>query len=85
MAVSVPTLVPPDDAAKLLGDLSPSTLAAWRVNGGGPAFIRLGARVFYPLDELQAWLASRPRLTSTSELTEASRRPNAGRRRSGAG
>lgn len=84
MGVVVPTLVPPIEAAKLLGDLSVTTLAAWRVSGEGPKFVKLGSRVMYPLDELHAWLAARPRHRSTSELETVARRPRAGRRKADA-
>lgn len=81
MAVSVSTLIAPADAAKLLGDISVTTLAAWRVSGEGPRFLKLGSRVFYDRDDLSAWLATRPRHQSTSELETVARRPRAGRRK----
>lgn len=46
------------EAAAMLG-VSPRTLANWRTQGIGPAFIRIGAvhsRTLYRLDDLQAWL-----------------------------
>lgn len=46
------------DAAAMLG-VSPRTLANWRTQGIGPAFVRIGAvhsRTLYRLDDLQAWL-----------------------------
>jgi hypothetical protein len=36
---------------------SPSTLAKWRVSGGGPPFVRLAGRVFYVAAEVETWLA----------------------------
>lgn len=42
------------DAAKLLG-LSPRTLEKHRCYGTGPVFRRLGGRVVYALDDLEAW------------------------------
>lgn len=42
------------DAAKLLG-LSPRTLEKHRCYGTGPIFRRLGGRVVYALDDLEAW------------------------------
>ena len=69
------------DAAKRLG-LSDSTLEKWRVSGEGPAFIQLGKwRVAYPVDELDRWLAERPRIRSTAEY-EKRTAARAGRRRS---
>lgn len=50
-------------AAARLG-LSKSTLNKWRCFGTGPAFIKLGAAVFYQAEDLDAWVAERRR-TST--------------------
>ena len=36
-----------------------STRAHWRSEGRGPAFLRLGRRVFYRGADLNAWIASR--------------------------
>ncbi len=47
--------------------LSPSTLAKKRLSGDGPPFVKLGAKVVYPVDELDAWLDSQPRRRSTSD------------------
>ena len=39
-------------------DVSRSTLAKWRMNGGGPPYHRCGPRiVYYYKDEIDAWLA----------------------------
>jgi predicted DNA-binding transcriptional regulator AlpA len=52
--------------------LAVSTLEKMRVRGDGPVFVKLGPRrVAYARADLDAWLASRPRFTSTSECTEA--------------
>lgn len=49
----------PEQAAAHLG-VKTQTLAAWRYRGGGPAFIKLGARlVRYRREDLEAWTASR--------------------------
>lgn len=45
--------------------LGKSTLDKMRVTGGGPAFHKVGARVVYDPDDLDAWLA-RHRRASTS-------------------
>ena len=42
------------DAAKLLG-LSPRTLEKHRCYGTGPVYRRLGGRVVYAIDDLEAW------------------------------
>src|SRR5690242_167240 len=58
--------------------LASGTLAKWRVRGGGPPFLKLGAKVLYPEDELEAWLGSQPLLSSTAD--GVTRRPGAGRK-----
>lgn len=42
------------EAAKALG-VSERTLRAWAKNGRVP-YVRIGGRVLYPVEELQAWL-----------------------------
>lgn len=54
-----------DNAARFLG-LSPKTLAIMRSNGTGPCFVKRG-RVFYFLDDLQAWVAEPPRVRSSAQ------------------
>lgn len=58
----------PDDARKFLspqevqerwsGAVSVGTLANWRSAGAGPVYLKLGAKVRYPLDELELFEAS---------------------------
>jgi hypothetical protein len=43
-----------------------STLEKLRLSGGGPQFVKLGARVIYEVADLDAWL-NRHRFGSTSE------------------
>ena len=51
--------------------LSPRTLEKYRVLGGGPKYKKLGARVFYSLTDLKAWLESRTfEMTSDPGLTQ---------------
>jgi predicted DNA-binding transcriptional regulator AlpA len=52
-------------AAQYLG-ISASTLNKYRVFGGGPAFCKLSRVVVYDPNDLDAWLAS-CRRTSTSD------------------
>lgn len=54
-----------DNAARFLG-LSPKTLAIMRSVGNGPQFVKRG-RVFYFLDDLQSWIAERPRVRSAAQ------------------
>jgi excisionase family DNA binding protein len=53
------------DAAVHVG-LSRQTMAKLRVYGGGPPFLKLGRRVLYDPSDLDQWLASHRR-KSTSE------------------
>lgn len=51
------------EAASYIG-LAVSTLAKFRVDGTGPCYIRAG-RILYDRDDLDAWLASRKRLSTS--------------------
>ena len=54
---------------KYLSDLievSERTLERWRVEGTGPAYVKAGRKVLYRPADIEAWLASSLR-TSTSE------------------
>lgn len=53
------------EAAQMLG-LSTSLLNKARVYGGGPPYLKIGRRVLYEVAELENWLASKRR-GSTSE------------------
>jgi hypothetical protein len=48
----------PDAAAKFLC-LAVSTLAKSRLTGTGPVYYKLGRRVVYRMEDLEAWLESR--------------------------
>ena len=53
------------EAARFLG-LSDRTLEKHRTYGTGPAYRKLGGRVVYSIDDLQAW-TERGAVTSTSD------------------
>lgn len=53
-----------EDAANYTS-LSASTLAKLRLTGGGPVYIKIGKTVVYDLVDLDAWLSSKKR-SSTS-------------------
>ena len=53
-----PVALTADEAAKILG-LAPSTLAKLRLSGNGPVYCKLGRRVVYRKEDLEAWLESR--------------------------
>ena len=59
----------PVEAASRHVGLSVSTLNKLRVFGGGPVFLKLGRRVVYDLADLDAWLATKRR-RSTSDAGE---------------
>lgn len=48
-------------------NLSSSTLNKLRLTGGGPQFVKLGASVRYRLDDLDKWVATQVR-RSTSDI-----------------
>ena len=52
-------------AAKYCGSTK-STFEKYRLTGEGPAYIKLGRVVVYNIEDLNAWLASKRRM-STSE------------------
>jgi predicted DNA-binding transcriptional regulator AlpA len=53
------------EAARLLG-ISPRTLEKYRCHGSGPTFRKLGGRVVYAIDDLEAW-ADKASCRSTSD------------------
>ncbi|MFW5453763.1 helix-turn-helix transcriptional regulator [Thioalkalivibrio sulfidiphilus] len=55
-----------EQAAELLG-LKRTTLEAWRCRGGGPQFIKLGRAVRYRQADLEEWIESRTRTSTSSE------------------
>ena len=59
----------PPAAGEYLGGLSTSTLAKWRLSGSGPAFSKAGRVVVYNIADLDAYLSSRRRF-STSDNKE---------------
>lgn len=61
MALEERVLVSSTEAAQMLG-ISPRTLANWRVQGRGPAYVRLGksrSPILYRVSDIDAWLESR--------------------------
>ncbi len=53
-------------AASHIG-LSVSTLNKLRVFGGGPVFLKLGRRVAYDMADLDAWLATKRRRSTSDD------------------
>ncbi len=48
-------LTPDEVADRYRGEISVGTLRNWRVMRIGPAFVKLGKAVLYPVSELDAW------------------------------
>lgn len=67
-ASAPPQVLPEREAARVLS-VSMRTLQRWRLDGGGPVFVKLsGTRVGYLRADLESWLALR-RFESTSAAT----------------
>lgn len=49
-------LLTPEQVGELLA-LDPVTLAKWRTTAKGPAWIKIGRKAFYRLEDLQTWVA----------------------------
>lgn len=59
-----------DDAARHVG-VSVSFMNRARLTGDGPEYLKLGRRVVYERDSLDAWLASRRRRSTSSQMEAA--------------
>ena len=59
-------------AATFLG-LSPRTLERFRVEGRGPAFLKLGRRVVYSRDDLVKWAEARRRRSTSDGVSSRGR------------
>src|SRR6266852_826752 len=65
------SLLSPEELAHNL-DLSPATLADWRSQGKGPAYLKAGRRIWYPKAHVERWMQSQIR--ETNNVTEESQR-----------
>lgn len=63
--MSTSILLKTKDASELLG-MSKSTLEKLRLTGDGPVYVKRGKSVFYTRKDLDEWIASNRR-TSTSD------------------
>lgn len=59
-------LVPAPQLPSYIG-IARQTLDRWRVEGKGPAYIKLGGRVFYRAGDVRAWIEGQRR-SSTSDI-----------------
>ncbi len=60
-AIEGRAVVSSTEAAQMLG-ISPRTLANWRVQGRGPAYVRIGKNrspILYRVGDIESWLESR--------------------------
>jgi hypothetical protein len=62
-------LLDPEKTAEYLA-VTVATLAKWRVNGGGPPFLKLGSRVRYDQKDIDRWIDGR-RYRVTGSLADA--------------
>jgi len=68
----IPHRLPVEEAARYLG-LSVSTLNKLRVFGGGPVFLKLGRRVAYDVADLDLWLETKRRRSTSDDGSQATR------------
>lgn len=61
-------LLTPDEAGKYLR-CAKQTLARWRCEGGGPAYVKVGVRVLYHRRDLDAWIGKR-RVLATAQMPQ---------------
>lgn len=55
MTKTIEYLTPDEVVGRWGGAICRGTLANWRSKGKGPEFVKVGSRVVYPLDKLEAW------------------------------
>lgn len=60
-----PELLSQEKAAEYLGGIPVGTLRYWRTYGGGPVFIKVGNRVRYDTRDLDEYLWSRRRVSTS--------------------
>jgi len=63
---TAPVYLTTHQAAEII-NLSVAWLERMRWAGGGPPYVKLSKAVRYPLDELNAWMRSRIRTSTTEE------------------
>jgi predicted DNA-binding transcriptional regulator AlpA len=54
-------LLKQEEVAERFRDVNVRTLERWRSIGFGPAFVKLGRRVFYRASDVEAWIAQQRR------------------------
>jgi len=58
------------DVARITG-MSTASVRRWRLFSTGPKYVKIGAAVRYRLEDVSAWLESRP--TGGGQMSEAKR------------
>jgi hypothetical protein len=59
-------LTPQQVSERYSNNITERTLANWRSAGNGPEFTKIGGKILYPLDRLEAW-EQRNTVKSTSQ------------------
>ncbi len=67
-------LIPESDVMHLRG-IAKRTLSNERSQGGGPPFVRLGKKVYYPLDGLRDYIAKNTVTPSSAPTLISPRKP----------
>lgn len=60
-AISPLYLTPAELCDRWRGQVTPKTLANWRHRGEGPAYVKTGGKILYPVDGVQRYEAHRTR------------------------
>lgn len=60
MTIDPEELVSEKEAAEILFQ-KPTTLTAWRHENRGPAYLKIGRRVFYRRSDINSWLGAQRR------------------------
>lgn len=55
MAEQAKFLTPDELVNRWHGTIGKGTLANWRAKKRGPAYVKIGGRVLYPLEQVEAW------------------------------
>jgi hypothetical protein len=81
LELELPTLLNIKEAAKALR-CSPRTLDGLRTRGNGPAFVRIGGRIFYEPEAIRQYVANRTATATSQYAHEApsTRKPGTGGR-----
>ncbi|HTX14744.1 MAG TPA: helix-turn-helix domain-containing protein [Candidatus Baltobacteraceae bacterium] len=71
-----PNLMSPPECSDYLSSkgrtgVEAHTLSVWRLKGIGPAYVKIGAKVFYLREDVDAWIRARRVTTKESPTVEA--------------